>query len=60
MSQFFASMKSHEEAFTSDMAEDTSLPEMKDDPLMPKDSFVSSKKYEHMYDEVNRQDNLFV
>lgn len=60
MSEFFESIKENQEIFIADIAADSSIPDMKDDPLMPKDLPVFSKKFEHMYDEVNRQDNLFV
>ena len=60
MSDFFESIKENQDALMADISADSSIPDMKDDPLMPKDLPVFSKKFEHMYDEVNRQDNLFV
>ena len=60
MSEFFDSIKENQDIFIADISADSSISDMKEDPLMPKDLPVFSKKFEHMYDEVNRQDNLFV
>ncbi|KAL7714711.1 Uncharacterized protein QTN25_007799 [Entamoeba marina] len=59
MEDFFEEIKNKPEMLE-DMEIDSSIPDMKDDPLMPKDLPVFSKKFEHLYDEINRQDNLFV
>ncbi|ELP84021.1 hypothetical protein EIN_346680 [Entamoeba invadens IP1] len=59
MEDFFEEIKNKPEMLEA-MEIDSSIPDMKDDPLMPKDLPVFSKKFEHLYDEINRQDNLFV
>lgn len=60
MEDFFESVKNDDENMLMEVTLESAIPDMKDDPLMPKDLPVFSKKFEHMYDEVNRQDNLFV
>ncbi|GAB1220375.1 hypothetical protein ENUP19_0052G0029 [Entamoeba nuttalli] len=59
MEDFFEEIKNKPEMLE-EMEIDSSIPDMKDEPLMPKDLPVFSKKFEHLYDEINRQDNLFV
>ena len=60
MEDFFENVKNDDENMLMEITLDSSIPDMKDDPLMPKDLPIFSKKYEHIYDEINRQDNLFV
>ena len=60
MEEFFNKVKPQQDEMIEDIMRDSGIPDMKDDPLMPRDLPVFSRKYEHVYDEVNRQDSLFV
>lgn len=60
MEDFFDDIKNNPSMLEEMEVDSSAIPDMRDDPLMPRDLPVFSKKFEHLYDEINHQDSLFV